>query len=100
MKKKLALLLACTMALSLTACGGSKPAATTAAPETTTAAAAESSAESKADEKTEAAGGDMDALIEDHLDPFAGIRINSKRTFQVDGSIQIILLYSAYDIIG
>ena len=64
MKKKLALLLACTMALSLTACGGSKPAATTAAPETTTAAAAESSAESKADEKTEAAGGDMDALIE------------------------------------
>ena len=40
MKKKLALLLACTMALSLTACGGSKPAATTAAPETTTAAAA------------------------------------------------------------
>ena len=27
MKKKLALLLACTMALSLTACGGSKPAA-------------------------------------------------------------------------
>ena len=64
MRKKLALLLACTMALSLTACGGSKPAATTAAPETTTAAAAESSAESKADEKTEAAGGGMDALIE------------------------------------
>ena len=64
MKKKLALLLACTMALSLTACGGSKPAA---APETTAAAteaAAESSEESKADEKTEAAGGDMDALIE------------------------------------
>ena len=63
MKKKLALLLACTMALSLTACGGSKPAETTAAPETT-AAAAESSGESKADETTEAAGGDMDALIE------------------------------------
>ena len=64
MKKKLALLLACTMALGLTACGGSKPAA---APETTaaaTGAAAESSEESKADEKTEAAGGDMDALIE------------------------------------
>ena len=64
MKKKLALLLACTMALGLTACGGSKPAA---APETTAAAteaAAESSEESKADEKTEAAGGDMDALIE------------------------------------
>ena len=61
MKKKLALLLACTMALGLTACGGSKPAA---APETTAAAteaAAESSEESKADEKTEAAGGDMDA---------------------------------------
>ena len=35
MKKKLALLLACTMALGLTACGGSKPAA---APETTAAA--------------------------------------------------------------
>ena len=67
MKKKLALLLACTMALSLTACGGSKPAATTAAPETTTAAAAaeaDQKEESKADEKTEAAGGDMDALIE------------------------------------
>ena len=51
-------------ALGLTACGGSKPAA---APETTAAAteaAAESSEESKADEKTEAAGGDMDALIE------------------------------------
>ena len=50
MKKKLALLLACTMALGLTACGGSKPAA---APETTAAAteaAAESSEESKADE--------------------------------------------------
>ena len=46
MKKKLALLLACTMALGLTACGGSKPAA---APETTAAAteaAAESSEES------------------------------------------------------
>ena len=42
MKKKLALLLACSMALSLTACGGgSKPAETTAAPETTTAAASE-----------------------------------------------------------
>ena len=39
MKKKLALLLACSMALSLTACGGgSKPAETTAAPETTTRA--------------------------------------------------------------
>ena len=64
MKKKLALLLACTMALGLTACGGSKPAA---APETTAAAteaAAESSEESKADEKTEAAGGDMDAQME------------------------------------
>ena len=42
MKKKLALLLACTMALGLTACGGSKPAA---APETT-AAATEAAAES------------------------------------------------------
>ena len=42
MKKKLALLLACSMALSLTACGGGNKAAdTTAAPETTTAAATE-----------------------------------------------------------
>ena len=70
MKKKLSLLLACTMALSLTACGGGKTEApaTTAAPETTAATeaakdteAAESKAESA--EATEAAGG-MDALIE------------------------------------
>ena len=55
MKKKLSLLLACTMALSLTACGGGKTEApaTTAAPETTAATeaakdteAAESKAES------------------------------------------------------
>ena len=37
MKKKLALLLACTMALSLTACGGSGTAGTTKAAETTAA---------------------------------------------------------------
>ena len=39
MKKRLALLLACTMALSLTACGGGKAAdpTTTAAPATTAA---------------------------------------------------------------
>ena len=70
MKKKLALLLACSMALSLTACGGGNKAAdTTAAPETTTAAATEAAKEESKDEAAEttaaeAAGGDMDALIE------------------------------------
>ena len=70
MKKKLALLLACSMALSLTACGGgSKPAETTAAPETTTAAASEAAKEESKEDAAEttaaeAAGGDMDALIE------------------------------------
>ena len=43
MKKKLALLLACTMALGLTACGGSKPAA---APETTARSARSASSKS------------------------------------------------------
>ena len=70
MKKKLALLLACSMALSLTACGGgNKAAETMAAPETTTAAAAEAAKEESRDDAAEttaaeAAGGDMDALIE------------------------------------
>lgn len=70
MKKKLALLLACSMALSLTACGGgNKAAETTAASETATAAAAEaakeeSKAEAAETTAAEAAGGDMDALIE------------------------------------
>lgn len=70
MKKKLALLLACSMALSLTACGGGNKAAdTTAAPETTTAAASEAAKEESKDgtadtTAAEAAGGDMDALIE------------------------------------
>ena len=70
MKKKLALLLACSMALSLTACGGGiKAAETTAASETATAAAAEaakeeSKAEAAETTAAEAAGGDMDALIE------------------------------------
>ena len=70
MKKKLALLLACSMALSLTACGGgSKPVETTAAPETTTAAASEAAKEESKEDAAEttaaeAAGGDMDALIE------------------------------------
>ena len=69
MKKKLALLLACSMALSLTACGGgNKAAETTAAPETTTAAATEAAKEESRDDAAEttaaeAAGGDMDALI-------------------------------------
>ena len=53
MKKKLALLLACTMALGLTACGGSKPAA---APETTAAAteAATTAAQTEKAEETTA----------------------------------------------
>ena len=68
MKKRLALLLACTMALSLTACGGGKAAdpTTTAAPATTAAteAAGEESKEAADTTAAEAAGGDMDALIE------------------------------------
>ena len=62
MRKQLALLLAGVMALSLTACGGSKPAETTAAPAAAPAAAAPA-AESKAEEAAPAAEG-MDALIE------------------------------------
>ena len=64
MKKKLALLLACTMALSLTACGGSNRLQLQQLRKQPQQQHAESSAESKADGKTEAAGGDMDALIE------------------------------------
>lgn len=68
MKKKLALLLACTMAMSLTACGGGKTETpTTAAPATTAAteASKEETKEAVADTTAaEAAGGDMDALIE------------------------------------
>lgn len=66
MKKKLALLLACTMAMSLTACGGGQTEATTAAPAATEAPAAEGG-ETEAEgggAETEAAGGDMEALIE------------------------------------
>lgn len=69
MKKKLALLLACTMAFGLTACGGGGTAATTAAPaptEAATEAATEAPAGDKKEETeaaSEAAGG-MDALIE------------------------------------
>ncbi len=60
MKKKLALLLACTMMLGMTACSGNDTASTTAAPTeaaTTQAAAQEATGD-------EAAAGDMDALIE------------------------------------
>ena len=60
MKKRLALLLACTMALSLTACGGGKAAdpTTTAAPATTAAteAAGEESKEAADTTAAEAAG--------------------------------------------
>lgn len=65
MKKRLALLLVCTMAMSLTACGGGKtepaasaPASTEAAAEAPEAGGGESGAE------TEASGGDLEALIE------------------------------------
>ncbi|MCC8059249.1 MAG: ABC transporter substrate-binding protein [Clostridiales bacterium] len=66
MKKKLALLLACSMVLGLSACGSSSSTATTAAATTaaaeTTAAAAETETETEAAAETEASG--MDALIE------------------------------------
>ncbi len=63
MKKKLALLLACSMMMGLTACGGKTEApATTAAPAATEAAKEETEAASEA--KTEEAAGGMDALIE------------------------------------
>ena len=67
MKKKLALLLACTMALGLTACGGAgKTETTAAAPETTAEAKTETEA-AKTEEKEEQAAsedGGLDALIE------------------------------------
>ena len=63
MKKKLALLLACSMMMGLTACGGKTEApATTAAPAATEAAKEETEAASEA--KAEEAAGGMDALIE------------------------------------
>ena len=65
MRKKVALLLACSMALSLTACGGKTEAPTTAAPETEAATeAAKEEAKTEDAAAAEAAGGDMDALIE------------------------------------
>ena len=69
MKKKLALLLACSMVLGLTACGGGGSAETTAAAtQAATEAPAETTkaeAEGEKEEATEAAAaGDMDALIE------------------------------------
>lgn len=64
MKKKLALLLACSMMMGLTACGGKTEApATTAAPAATEAAKEETKVEEKTEAASEAAGG-MDALIE------------------------------------
>ena len=63
MKKKLAVILASAMAVSLTACGGSKAPETTAAAAKTEAPAADSKAEDKA-EDTQAAGGDTQAASE------------------------------------
>lgn len=63
MKKKLAVILASAMAVSLTACGGSKARETTAAAAKTEAPAADSKAEDKA-EDTQAAGGDTQAASE------------------------------------
>ena len=63
MKKKLAVILASAMAVSLTACGGSKAPETTAAVAKTEAPAADSKAEDKA-EDTQAAGGDTQAASE------------------------------------
>ena len=63
LKKKLAVILASAMAVSLTACGGSKAPETTAAAAKTEAPAADSKAEDKA-EDTQAAGGDTQAASE------------------------------------
>ena len=63
MKKKLAVILASAMAVSLTACGGSKAPETTAAAAKSEAPAADSKAEDKA-EDTQAAGGDTQAASE------------------------------------
>lgn len=63
MKKKLAVILASAMAVSLTACGGSKAPETTAAAAKNEAPAADSKAEDKA-EDTQAAGGDTQAASE------------------------------------
>ena len=63
MKKKLAVILASAMAVSLTACGGSKAPETTAAAAKTEAPAGDSKAEDKA-EDTQAAGGDTQAASE------------------------------------
>ena len=70
MKKKLALLLTCSMIMSLTACGGGGG-ETTAAPTEPAATSAEASGQTEAADKTEAddagekeAAGGMDALIE------------------------------------
>lgn len=63
MKKKLAVILASAMAVSLTACGGSKAPETTAAAAKTEAPAADSKAGDKA-EDTQAAGGDTQAASE------------------------------------
>jgi tripartite ATP-independent transporter DctP family solute receptor len=60
MKKTLAMLLSCAMAMSLTACGGSsQTAATTAAPAATQAATTAAAAETKAEEKAADASADM-----------------------------------------
>ena len=71
MKKKLALLLACSMMLGMTGCGGGGQTETTAAPETTateaTTAAETTEAAQDAGAETEAEGGEatsLDALIE------------------------------------
>ena len=63
MKKKLALLLACSMVLGLTACGGGGSSETTKAAETTAAATEAAKEEATEAAKEEAAGDDMDALI-------------------------------------
>ena len=72
MKKNLALLLACSMMLGLTACGGGSKEASSAASEASTEAPAETPAAAEGETEAKAEGedaaaegaGDMDALIE------------------------------------
>ena len=104
MKRKIALALSATMALSLTACGGNAAAtATTAAPAATTAAAAETTAAPAAEpaaEPTEIAlwtypignWGDqatVDALIADFNEEYPDIKVKVEYLTYTDGDDKV-----------